>query len=83
MFENIKNIISKHKTPDELKSELEAEIIKLGDIGVKCALECKDTPRELAIDRLDMIRLRGEEDHHTFVSVLASRQIDRIIDATG
>ena len=83
MFENIRNLISKDKTPEQIKEQLEEEIIKLGDIGVKCALEYKNTPREMAIDRLDMIRLKGEEEHQTFVSVLASRQIDRIIDATG
>ncbi len=83
MFENIKNLISKDKTPEQIRAELEIEIIKLGDVGVKCALEFKLIPREMAIDKLDMIRLKGEESHHTFVSVLASRQIDRIIDATG
>ena len=66
------------KESEKLREELEREIIAMGDVGVKCAFEGKDVPLEMALDRLDMIRLSGEKEGHEFVSSIASRQIDRI-----
>ena len=57
------------------------DIVELGDIGVECALKYQIAPTELAIDRLDTIRIRGEKDHMSFVATLASEQLDRIMEA--
>jgi len=81
MFENIRKKISNIKSPADVKSEIESEIIEIGDIGVRNALELNRAPTEMAIDRLDSIRLSGEEKNMTFASILASRQIDRIMEA--
>jgi len=81
MFENIKKKISNIKSPQTLKEEIESEILEIGDLGVRSALELNRAPTEMAIDRLDSIRLRGEEMNMTFASILASRQIDRIMEA--
>ena len=82
MFKNIKEKIGiSKKTPEDFQQEIRQEIIELGDVGVECALRLKRVPTERAIDRLDLIRLSGEEKKMTYVSNLASRQIDRIMEA--
>jgi len=81
MFERIKDKISNMKSPESIKNDIESDIIEIGDIGVRNALEMNRAPTEMAIDRLDSIRLKGEEKNMTFASILASRQIDRIMEA--
>ncbi len=80
MFENIRNKISK-KDPDDLAKDVEADIMKLGDKGVECALRKERIPTELAMDRLDSLRIKGEELKYEFVVRSASRQLDRIMEA--
>jgi hypothetical protein len=80
MFENIRDKISR-KTTEDYQTQVKREIIDLGDVGVACALKSERIPTELAMDRLDLIRLKGEEKNMVYVSNLASRQIDRIMEA--
>lgn len=80
MFDNIKNRISR-KDPDDLVDDIEKDIQALGDKGVECALRQDRIPTELALDRLDSLRIRGEELNYEFVVRSASRQLDRIMEA--
>jgi hypothetical protein len=82
MFKEIKEgIISKNNDLEEIRSEVISDIISLGDIGVECALKIERTPTALAIDRLDTIRIKGENNNMGFVVNMASKQIDRIVEA--
>jgi hypothetical protein len=82
MFKEIKKgLISRNNNLETLRSELVSDITSLGDVGVECALKLERAPTELAIDRLDTIRIKGEDNNMTFVSSTASRQIDRIMEA--
>ena len=47
------------KSPESIKNDIESDIIEIGDIGVRNALEMNRAPTEMAIDRLDSIRLKG------------------------
>ena len=78
MFEKFRK-----KTPESMIKELEKEITQIGDIGTRNAIRHIPEPVEVAINRLDMIRLKGEESGMEFVATLASRQIDRILEARG
>lgn len=80
MFEQIRNRISK-KDPDDIANDIEEDIIRLGDMGVACALRKERIPTEMAIDRLDSIRIRGQKLNYEFVVRSSSRQLDRIMDA--
>ena len=84
MFERIRKKISKkdpEEQQDDLKSTIVKDIISLGDKGVECALKHERIPTEMAMNRLDSLRLTGEEKGLDFVVTTSTRQLDRIMEA--
>lgn len=82
MFEKFKEVLGVSKNKDRIHQEIEDEIVELGDTGVECAMKKLSIPLEMAIERLDQIRLKGEKMGMGFIVISASRQIDRIREAS-
>lgn len=78
MFEQFKKKIGLKKDQESLKETILSDIEELGDIGVECAIKKQRIPTEMAIHRLDQIRIKGIDTPD--ISNTASKQIDRIRD---
>lgn len=83
MFEKFRKKKNPIRETNKISEEIEHDILEIGDIGVRNAIQNNPEPVEVAITRLDFIRLKGEEKNMQFVATLASKQIDRIMEAKG
>ena len=77
-IEYLKNLDSNNSESDEIQDNIEQEIMEIGDIGVRGAFNDELATVEMALDRLDMIRINGEKKNLQFTIDIATRQINRI-----